>query len=98
MCMHTYIKVVQDYLNGTLLSTRSHACIFCSMRVLWQGKKCTAYPAIKPQIVNAGAEWLEPNPISKCFKDGNLVTGAAWPAHPEFISQFMYLLGTAVTF
>ncbi|KAH7315281.1 hypothetical protein KP509_21G042600 [Ceratopteris richardii] len=63
-----------------------------------KGKRCTAYPAIKPQVTNAGGEWLDPNPISKCFTDGSLVTGAAWPAHPEFISQLMHLLGTEVTF
>ncbi len=25
-----------------------------------QGKSCTAYPAIKPEVVRAGAKWLEP--------------------------------------
>jgi len=63
-----------------------------------QGKKCTAYPAVKLNVVLGGAAWLEPEPIDRCFTDGNLVTGAAWPGHPEFISQFMELLGIRVTF
>ncbi|CAM6088312.1 unnamed protein product [Calypogeia fissa] len=63
-----------------------------------KGKKCTAYPAVKPQVVLAGAQWLEPEPITKCFTDGNLVTGAAWPAHPEFVAQLIELLGTKVSF
>ena len=63
-----------------------------------QGKNCTAYPAVKPQVIAAGAVWMEPHPISKCFTDGNLVTGAAWPAHPQLISQLMALLGTEVLF
>ncbi|KAK8532264.1 hypothetical protein V6N13_131601 [Hibiscus sabdariffa] len=58
-----------------------------------KGKKCTAYPAVKLNVVLAGATWLEPDPIDRCFTDGNLVTGAAWPGHPEFISQLMALLG-----
>uniref|UniRef100_A0A0E0PFI5 DJ-1/PfpI domain-containing protein n=1 Tax=Oryza rufipogon TaxID=4529 RepID=A0A0E0PFI5_ORYRU len=58
-----------------------------------QGRKCTAYPAVKLNVVLGGATWLEPNPIDRCFTDGNLVTGAAWPGHPEFISQLMALLG-----
>ncbi|KAH7543391.1 hypothetical protein FEM48_Zijuj02G0179100 [Ziziphus jujuba var. spinosa] len=63
-----------------------------------QGKKCTAYPAVKLNVVLAGATWLEPEPIYRCFTDGNLVTGAAWPGHPEFISQLMALLGVRVSF
>ncbi|PNX54534.1 protein DJ-1 D-like, partial [Trifolium pratense] len=62
------------------------------------GRKCTAYPAVKLNVVLSGATWLEPDPISRCFTDGNLVTGAAWPGHPEFISQLMALLGIQVSF
>ncbi|XP_039169453.1 uncharacterized protein LOC104424574, partial [Eucalyptus grandis] len=58
-----------------------------------QGKKCTAYPVVKLNVVLADATWLEPDPIDRCFTDGNLVTGAAWPGHPEFIFQLMALLG-----
>ncbi|KAI4324267.1 hypothetical protein L6164_023820 [Bauhinia variegata] len=50
------------------------------------GKKCTAYPEAKLNVTIAGATWLEPDPIDRCFTDGNLVTGAAWPGHPDFIS------------
>ncbi|XP_039169207.1 protein DJ-1 homolog D-like [Eucalyptus grandis] len=64
----------------------------CIHRDLLQGKKCTAYPAVKLDVVLAGATWLEPDPIDRCFTDGNLVTGAAWPGHPEFIFQLMALL------
>ncbi|KAK6912349.1 DJ-1/PfpI, partial [Dillenia turbinata] len=56
-------------------------------------RKCTAYPAVKLNVVLSGATWLEPEPIDRCFTDGNLVTGAAWPGHPEFIAQLMTLLG-----
>ncbi|MED6146266.1 Protein DJ-1 D [Stylosanthes scabra] len=63
-----------------------------------KGRRCTAYPAVKLNVVLAGAIWLEPLPISSCFTDGNLVTGAAWPGHPEFIAKLMALLGIHVTF
>ena len=63
-----------------------------------KGRRCTAYPAVKLNVVLGGAIWLEPNPISRCFTDGNLVTGAAWPGHPEFIAKLMALLGIHVTF
>ncbi|XP_050227811.1 protein DJ-1 homolog D-like [Mercurialis annua] len=63
-----------------------------------KGRKCTAYPAVKLNVVLAGAIWQEPDPIDRCFTDDNLVTGAAWPGHPEFISQLMALLGIKVSF
>ncbi|KAI4324264.1 hypothetical protein L6164_023817 [Bauhinia variegata] len=63
-----------------------------------KGKKCTAYPEAKLNVTIAGATWLEPDPIDLCFTDGNLVTGAAWPGHPDFISKLMSLLGIQVTF
>ncbi|KAK7276165.1 hypothetical protein RIF29_17300 [Crotalaria pallida] len=65
--------------------------------IAW-GRKCTAYPAVKLNVVLAGATWLEPDPIDRCFTDGDLVTGAAWPGHPQFISQLMALLGIQVSF
>lgn len=66
--------------------------------MLIQGRKCTAYPAVKLNVVLGGGTWLEPDPIHRCFTDGNLVTGAAWPGHPEFVSQLMVLLGVQVSF
>ncbi len=62
-----------------------------------QGKSCTAYPAIKPEVVRAGAKWLEPNEtFSNAYVDGNLVTAAAWPGHPEWIRKFLELLATKI--
>ncbi|KHN14984.1 Intracellular protease 1 [Glycine soja] len=66
--------------------------------VIALGRKCSAYPAVKLNVVLSGAAWLEPESISRCFTDGNLVTGAAWPGHPEFIAQLMALLGIQVSF
>ncbi|EXC21753.1 Intracellular protease 1 [Morus notabilis] len=63
-----------------------------------KGKKCTAYPAVKLNVVLSGAIWLEPDPIHRCFTHENLVTGAAWPGHPEFLQQLMALLGIQVSF
>lgn len=63
-----------------------------------KGKKCTAFPPVKLNVVLAGATWVEPESLSRCLTDGNLVTGAAWPGHPELISQFMSLLGVRVLF
>ncbi len=62
-----------------------------------KGKKCMAYPALKPDIVQAGAQWEGPNEtFTNACVDGNLVTAAAWPAHPTWMREFLKLLGTRI--
>ena len=41
-----------------------------------KGRSCTAYPAVKPDVVDAGGVWCEPNATAtNAFVDGNLVPG-----------------------
>lgn len=47
-------------------------------------------------IMCAGGIWKDPSPISACFTDGKLVTGAAWPGHPEFLKQLLQVLSATV--
>ena len=62
-----------------------------------KGKTCTAYPAVKPDVEEAGAKWGSVNATaSNAVVDGNLVTAPAWPAHPEWIKKFLVLLGTKI--
>ena len=62
-----------------------------------QGKSCTAYPAVKPDLVMAGAKWHEINEtFSNACLDGNLCTAPAWPAHPEWLAKFCQLLGSKI--
>ena len=62
-----------------------------------RGKSCTSYPAIKPDLICAGAKWVEANgSCSNAYVDGNLVTSPAWPAHPKWMEKFLTLLGTKI--
>ena len=62
-----------------------------------EGKTCTAYPAVKPDVEMAGGKWGEPNEtLTNAYVDGNLVTAAAWPAHPEWMKKFLELLGSKI--
>ncbi|HAV40864.1 MAG TPA: protease [Acidobacteria bacterium] len=62
-----------------------------------KGKLCTAYPALKPDVIRAGAKWGELNDsLSNAYVDGNLVTAAAWPGHPEWMRKFLEVLGTKI--
>jgi len=60
-----------------------------------QGKSCTAYPAVKPEAVLGGGQWVDV-PIDKAYVDGNLVTAPAWPAHPDWLAKFLQVLGTKI--
>ena len=62
-----------------------------------EGKICCAYPALKPEVLGAGGRWGEINEtFTNAHVDGNLVTAAAWPAHPEWMRKFLALLGSRI--
>ena len=56
-----------------------------------KGRRLNAYPACAPEVQLAGAEFVSLD-ITGALTDGNLVTGPAWPAHPEWLRQFQTLL------
>ena len=43
----------------------------------------------------AGGEYAD-IPVDKAVTDGNLVSAPAWPAHPDWIAQFLVVLGTKI--
>jgi protease I len=61
-----------------------------------EGRSCSAYPAVGPEVARAGAEFVDV-PVTGAHVDGNLVTGPAWPAHPEWLARFLEVLGTEIT-
>jgi protease I len=62
-----------------------------------EGRLCTAYPAVKPEVIRAGARWGEINEtFTNAHVEGNLVSAAAWPAHPEWMRKFLELLGSKI--
>ena len=56
-----------------------------------KGRKCSAYPACRPEVDLAGGFYAD-IAIDAAVTDGNLVTAPAWPAHPAWLSQFMTVL------
>jgi protease I len=62
-----------------------------------RGRRCLAYPAVGPECVAAGATFGDVNATySNAMTDRNLVTAPAWPAHPEWMRQFLALLGSTI--
>jgi protease I len=61
-----------------------------------KGRKVSAYPAVGPDVTMAGGEFAD-IPVDKAVTDGNLVSAPAWPAHPDWIAQFLVVLGTKIS-
>ena len=62
-----------------------------------EGRQCTAYPAVQPDVERAGATWCEVDAsFANACTDGKLVTAPAWPAHPQWIRQFLEVLGSRI--
>ena len=60
-----------------------------------QGKSCSCYPAVAPEVTAAGGTYAE-IPIDAAHTSGNLVSAPAWPAHPAWLAQFLKVLGTRI--
>jgi protease I len=59
------------------------------------GRSCSAYPAVGPEIKGAGGRWVDVG-YDNAHVDRNLVTAAAWPAHPQWLARFLEVLGTRI--
>jgi protease I len=72
-----------------------HAAQLLAAAGVLQGRSCSAYPAVGPEVTSAGGRWVDVG-FERAHVDGNLVTAAAWPAHPQWLAQFLNVLGTRI--
>jgi protease I len=81
--------------NDKPIAAICHGAQLLAAAGVLEGKACTAYPAVGPEVQRAGAEWVD-IPVDQAHVHGNLVTAPAWPAHPEWIAAFLRVLGTKI--
>jgi protease I len=72
-----------------------HAAQVLAAAGVLQGKSCSCYPAVAPDVLAAGGTFME-LPMDQAHTCGKLVTAPAWPAHPAWIAQFLVVLGTRI--
>ena len=60
-----------------------------------QGKHCSAYPAVGPDVGRAGGTYVD-IAVDQAHVDGNLVTAPAWPAQPQWLAKVLDVLGTRI--
>ncbi len=98
-----YIRLNQDVLKtvrhfaaaGKPIAAICHAAQLLAAAGVLEGKSCSAYPAVGPDVNRAGGRYVEV-PMDAAHADGNLVTAPAWPAHAAWLARFLAVLGTRI--
>ena len=90
------LEIVQHFAeNDKPIAAVCHAAQILTAADVVEGKRLSAYPACEPEVEAAGGTYVEVE-MTDAVTDGNLVTAPAWPAHPEWIAQFLEVLGTRI--
>ena len=75
------IKFANDLVNaGKLIAAICHGGWLLCSTTAYKGKKATCFMAIKDDIINAGAEYID----AECVVDGNLITARTPDDLPAF--------------
>lgn len=90
------IEIVRHFAsNDRPIAAICHAAQLLAAADVLQGKSCSCYPAISPDVIRAGGTYADVGLIG-AHTCGKLVTAAAWPAHPAWLAQFLKVLGTRI--
>ena len=90
------IDVVRQFAEGNKpIAAICHAAQLLAAADVIRGKRISAYPACAPEVKLAGGEYAD-IPVDAAITDANFVTAPAWPAHPEWLRQFLVVLGTRI--
>jgi protease I len=90
------IAVVRSFAAENKIAAICHAAQILAAADVIRGRRVSAYAACAPEVRMAGGEYVE-TPPDGAVRDGNLVTGFAWTAHPQFLALFLEVLGTRVS-
>lgn len=91
------IRLVQQFARaGKPIAAICHGVQVLTAAGVVEGKSCTAYPAVSPEVRRAGGRWVEV-PLDQAHVDGTLVTAPAWPAQAAWLARFLDVLGTRIT-
>jgi protease I len=90
------IEIVRHFSKANKpIAAICHAAQILAAAGVLEGKKCSAYPAVGPDVAQAGGTYVN-LAMTEAIADGNLVTAPAWPAHPAWLAGFLKVLGTKI--
>jgi len=90
------LEIVRHFANAKKpIAALCHGAQVLAAAGVLEGKKCSCYPAVSPDVTRAGGTFVDV-PMTEAVVDGNLVSGPAWPAHPAWLAKFLGVLGTRI--
>jgi protease I len=90
------LEMVRHFANAKKpIAAICHAAQILAAAGVLKERKCSAYPAVGPDVTAAGGTFADIG-ITEAVVDGNLVTAPAWPAHPAWLAKFLGVLGTKI--
>jgi len=90
------LEIVRHFANANKpIAALCHGAQVLAAAGVLEGKKCSCYPAVSPDVTRAGGTFVDV-PMTEAVVDGNLVSGPAWPAIPAWLAKFLGVLGTRI--
>jgi len=90
------IEIVREFAQaGKPIAAVCHGAQILAAAEVIRGRHISCYPACSPEVKLAGADFAD-IAVDAAVTDGQFVTAPAWPAHPQWIAQFLVLLGTEI--
>lgn len=90
------IEIAQHFANSKKpIAAVCHGIQILTAAKVVTGRSLSAYPSVQPEVEAAGGSYIA-CALDSAHVDGNLVTAPAWPAHPNWIKEFLVVLGTKI--
>ena len=91
------IEIVRSFAaENKPIAAICHAAQILAAADVIRGRRVSGYSARAPEVRLAEAEFVDTAP-DRAIRDGNLVSGCTWSAHPQFLALFLEVLGTRVS-
>ncbi|WP_433565921.1 DJ-1/PfpI family protein [Nocardia sp. CA-151230] len=82
-------RIVQHFAETDKpIAALCHGPLILAAAGVLRDRSSSSYPALEPDVVAAGGQWVD----SPDHVDGNLITGRAWPDHPQWMRAFLDVL------
>src|SRR5258707_2912649 len=87
------LDIVRHFANGKKpIAALCHGAQVLAAAGVLQGKKCSCYPAVAPEVTLSGGTF-EDVAMNEARLGGKPVSGPAWPAHPAWLAMVLGVLG-----
>lgn len=90
------LNIIRHFANNDKpIAAICHGAQMTSAAGILKGRVSSSYPACAPEVTAGGGTYID-IPVDQAYTDKNLVTAPAWPANPQWMAQFLEVLGTKI--